>query len=125
MNVTYRPAHMIPWELQELFYEMDKYFYDYDSARVIGRLFGKEYGRRRWGLALYARLGVWGAHFCADHIKGSVYYDLKHFDESRRDMDGTVTSVIRVKTDRDTERRSDMERKLMKDELKHKDTQIA
>jgi len=74
MNVTFRPAHMSPWELQELFYEADKYFYDYDSAKVIGKLFGKEYGRRRRGLATYTRLGVWGAHFCADHVKGCRQY---------------------------------------------------
>lgn len=125
MNVTYRPAHMSPWELQELFYEMDKYFYDYDSVRLIGKLFGKEYGRRRRGLATYARLGVWGAHFCADHIKDSVYYKLKHFDQTQRDMDGTVTSEIHVKADRDTEKRSDIEKRLMKDGLKRTDTAVS
>lgn len=125
MNVTFRPAHMSPWELQELFYEADKYFYDYDSAKVIGELFGKEYGRRRRGLATYTRLGVWGAHFCADHVKGSVYYKLKHFDETEKSMDGTVTSVLHVKADKNTEKRSDMEKKLMKEDLQHTDTRIA
>ena len=62
MNVTFLPKNMTPWELQEEFYFTAKRFYDFKSAKTIGKIFGKEYGRRRWGLALMARLGVWGAH---------------------------------------------------------------
>lgn len=121
MNVTFRPAHMTPWELQELFYEADKYFYDFDSAKVIGQLFGKEYERRRRGLAIYTRLGVWGAHFCSNHVKKSVYYKLKHFDPSQKDMDGSITAPLHISTVKNTEKHSELERRLMKDELKNTD----
>ena len=81
MNVTFLPKNMPPWELQEEFYHADKMFYQFSDAKVIGKLFGKEYGRRRWGLALMAKLGVWGAHVASRIGKGSVYYDLRHFQE--------------------------------------------
>ncbi|MGI5988773.1 MAG: B12-binding domain-containing radical SAM protein [Lachnospiraceae bacterium] len=81
MNVTFRPANMTPWELQEEFYYASKYFYDFKSAKKIGEIFGKEYGRRRWGLALMARLGVWGAHVASKVAPGSVYYDLRHYQD--------------------------------------------
>ena len=79
MNVTFLPKNMTPWELQEEFYFTAKRFYDFKSAKTIGKIFGKEYGRRRWGLALMARLGVWGAHVASKIAKGSVYYDLRHY----------------------------------------------
>ena len=80
MNVTFLPKNMTPWELQEEFYHADKMFYQFSDAKVIGKLFGREYGRRRWGLALMAKLGVWGAHVASRIGKGSVYYDLRHFE---------------------------------------------
>lgn len=83
MNVTFRPAHETPWELQEEFYKASKYFYDFKSAKEIGQIFGKEYGRRRWGLALMARLGVWGAHVASKVAPGSVYYDLRHWQDPK------------------------------------------
>ena len=79
MNVTYSPQNSTPWELQEEFYRANLRFYDFPSAKEIGRIFGREYGRRRWGLALVARLGVWGAH-AASHIgRGTCYYQLRHY----------------------------------------------
>jgi hypothetical protein len=47
MNVVFRPKNMSPWELQEEFYRAGVYFYDKKSSDEIGRIFGKEYGRRR------------------------------------------------------------------------------
>jgi radical SAM superfamily enzyme YgiQ (UPF0313 family) len=76
MNVVFQPRNMSPWELQDTFYQMAKYFYDFDSAKKIGEIFGKEYGKRRKGLAVYARLGVWGAHV-ASHVKGSPYWKIR------------------------------------------------
>lgn len=81
MNVTFRPKNMTPWELQEEFYHAAKSFYQFKDAKTIGRLFGKEYGRRRWGLALMTNLGVWGAHAASRIGKGSVYYDLRHWTD--------------------------------------------
>lgn len=80
MNVTFQPNHMTPWELQEEFYHAAKFFYDFKSSRIIGNIFGKEYGRRRWWLAFFARLGTWGAHVASKAAKGSVYYDLRHLN---------------------------------------------
>jgi hypothetical protein len=77
MNVTFQPMNMTPWELQEEFYRASKYFYDFKSARRIGKLFGSEYGRRRFGLAIYARLGTFGAHM-ASKVKGTTYYALRN-----------------------------------------------
>lgn len=78
MNVTFQPNHMTPWELQEEFYHAAKFFYDFKSSKIIGNIFGKEYGRRRWWLAFLARLGSWGAHVASKVAKGTVYYDLRH-----------------------------------------------
>jgi len=77
MNVTFYPKNMSPWELQEEFYKASLYFYDFKSARIIKDHFGKEYGRRRMGLAIMARLGVFGAHL-ASRIKGTPYYRIRH-----------------------------------------------
>ncbi|MGI6053185.1 MAG: B12-binding domain-containing radical SAM protein [Bilifractor sp.] len=81
MNVTFRPKNMTPWELQEEFYRAGAYFYDDASSEEIGRVFGKEYGERRKKFGRISKLGIWGAHFCADHVKSSIYYDIKHYDE--------------------------------------------
>ncbi|MGI6721508.1 MAG: B12-binding domain-containing radical SAM protein [Anaerovoracaceae bacterium] len=79
MNVTFKPKNMSPWELQEEFYHAAKRFYDFASTKVIGRIFGKEYGLRRFGLALVTRLGSFGAHLASHIAPGTVYYDLRHF----------------------------------------------
>lgn len=79
MNVTFLPKHMSPWELQETFYEASKYFYDFKSVKDIRQIFGAEYAFRRFGLAIMARLGVFGAHVASKVAKGSVYYDLRHY----------------------------------------------
>ncbi|MCD8045804.1 MAG: B12-binding domain-containing radical SAM protein [Clostridiales bacterium] len=77
MNVTFQPKNMSPWDLQEEFYKASLYFYDFKSTKIIKEQFGKEYGRRRIGLALLARLGVFGAHL-ASKIKGTPYYQIRH-----------------------------------------------
>ncbi|MGN0241251.1 MAG: B12-binding domain-containing radical SAM protein [Candidatus Weimeria sp.] len=84
MNVTFRPKNMTPWELQEEFYHAGAYFYDDKSSDEIGRVFGKEYGKRRKLFGRISKLGIWGAHFCADHVKSSIYYDIKHFDDTKK-----------------------------------------
>ena len=82
MNVTFKPKHMTPWELQEEFYHAATSFYQYSDAKTIGKLFGREYGLRRWGLAFMTNLGVWGAHVASRIGKGHVYYDLRHWKEN-------------------------------------------
>lgn len=77
MNVTFQPRNMSPWDLQELFYESVQYFYDFQSAKRIGELFGEEYEKRRKSLARSARMGTWAAHAAA-RIKGTSYYRIKH-----------------------------------------------
>lgn len=79
MNVTFLPKNLTPWELQEEFYKASVTFYDFRSVKDIRRIFGKEYGRRRFGLAIMARLGVFGAHVASKVAKGSVYYQLRHY----------------------------------------------
>ena len=91
MNVTFQPVHMTPWELQEEFYSASKDFYDFESAKKIKKIFGKEYGRRRWGLAVLARLGVWGAHLASKIAPGTAFYDIRHWNGgSLEGENGTV-----------------------------------
>jgi hypothetical protein len=78
MNVTFQPKNMTPWELQEEFYHAANHFYDYRSAVRIGKLFGAEYGWRRFGLAFTARLGPFAARIASKCAKGSSYYQLRH-----------------------------------------------
>ncbi|MCI2146558.1 MAG: B12-binding domain-containing radical SAM protein [Clostridiales bacterium] len=85
MNVTFKPAKMSPWQLQEEFYKAVEYFYDFSSAKTMHKLFGPEFGLRRFGLAAMSRLGVLGAHICADHVPGSSYYRLKHLGKRREE----------------------------------------
>lgn len=84
MNVTFLPKHMSPWELQETFYQASIYFYDFRSVRDIRRIFGSEYSRRRFGLAIMARLGVLGAHIASRVARNSVYYKLRHCRSSAK-----------------------------------------
>lgn len=78
MNVTFQPKNMTPWELQEEFYHAAGHFYDFRSAIRIGKLFGAEYGWRRFGLAFAARLGPLAARIASKCAKGSSYYQLRH-----------------------------------------------
>ena len=71
---------MTPWELQDEFYKAAKHFYDFGSAKTIGKIFGFANGARRFGLAIFARQGPWGAHLAADHFPKSSYYKLKHLE---------------------------------------------
>jgi len=64
---------------QDAFYQESTYFYDFKSAREIGARFGSEYKWRRYGLAILARLGGFGAHLASRIGKGSVYYNLRHY----------------------------------------------
>ncbi len=83
MDVVFKPKNMTPWELQEEFYHAGLYFYaDEDANREIGEIFGKEYGVRREKFGKMARLGIWGAHFCSEHIPQSVYYELRHYKDA-------------------------------------------
>ena len=83
MNVTFLPKNESPWELQEQFYKLAKYFYDFKSAREIGKIFGTEFGWRRFGLAVMSRLGGFGANVASKVGKGSVYYRLRHFENGK------------------------------------------
>ena len=119
MNVTFQPANMTPWELQEQFYSSLKYFYDFKSSKEIGKIFGKEYGRRRWGLAFMCRLGVWAAHFCSKHVKATSYWKLKHYQAGDRDMDGTVTEQVRPLIQESCEHLTRVEIQTAKEGKKH------
>ncbi len=77
MDVTFIPKNMTPWELQDEFYYASTHFYDYRSAFRIGKLFGAEYGWRRFGFAIFAHLGPWGARLCSKHVPISHYYFLR------------------------------------------------
>ena len=77
MNVTFQPKNMSPWVLQEEFYRAAHVFYDFKSVKRIREIFGAEYGRRRFGLAIMSRLGPFGAHI-ASHIKGTPYYRVRN-----------------------------------------------
>ena len=78
INVTFRPANMSPWELQNEFYNSVTKFYAFLPSFRIGKIFGWGYAFRRLGLWFFAHAGAAGARFAADHIKGSFYYKLKH-----------------------------------------------
>ncbi|MCD8151319.1 MAG: B12-binding domain-containing radical SAM protein [Clostridiales bacterium] len=78
MNVTFRPANLSPWELQEEFYHAVTHFYTFRSAIRIGKIFGWGYAIRRLGLAFFSKAGAFGARFAAEHAKGTFYYKLKH-----------------------------------------------
>lgn len=93
MNVTFQPANMSPWELQEQFYQSAKYFYDFKSARDIRKLFGWEFGIRRFGLAVMSRLGVLGAHEMAKHAKNSYFYKLMHYGDEDEPYGSVISSA--------------------------------
>lgn len=78
MDVTFQPKNMSPWELQEEFYHAVARFYDFSSAFQIGKLFGAEYGWRRFGLAFACRLGSLAARAASRCARGSSYYQLRH-----------------------------------------------
>ncbi|MEE8835801.1 MAG: radical SAM protein [Eubacteriales bacterium] len=84
MNVVFRPKNMTPWELQEEFYRAGLDFYaDEEASKEIGRIYGEEYGDRRVKFGKMAKLGIWGAHFCSEHIPQSVYYKIRHYRPDR------------------------------------------
>ena len=78
MNVVFKPKQLKPWALQELFFKAVIYFYDYKSIRDIAEKFGYEYGLRRFWLAVFVRLGNWGAHIAGKFFPSSPYYQLKN-----------------------------------------------
>jgi len=77
MDVSFIPKHFTPWELQDEFYYAAIEFYDFKSIKAIREAFGAEYAMRRFGLAVLARLGSWGARFCSLHVPASEYYYLR------------------------------------------------
>jgi radical SAM superfamily enzyme YgiQ (UPF0313 family) len=79
MDVVFIPKNMTPWELQDEFYEAACKFYDYRSCASIRRLFGREYGFRRFFFALYAHMGAAAARYLSKHVKISPYYKLRHY----------------------------------------------
>jgi len=87
MHVTFLPRQATPWQLQEKFYHALKVFYDFASCRVIGKIFGREYGWRRLGLAAVVRLGVFGARVASRIARSSVYYRIRHFAAERYQTD--------------------------------------
>jgi radical SAM superfamily enzyme YgiQ (UPF0313 family) len=91
MTVTFLPKQMTSWELQNEFYNASINFYDYHSAFRIGRLFGAEYGFRRFFFAIFAHLGPYGARFCADHVKSTYFYYLKHEAPDAPDMNQNIS----------------------------------
>lgn len=92
MNVTFQPKNLSPWDLQEEFYHAAKHFYDFRSAFRIGKLFGAEYGRRRFGLAFTARIGPFAARIASKHVKVSSYYKLRHIPWMYASSQDTDTS---------------------------------
>ena len=72
MNVTFSPAKMTAWQLQKEFCRALRKFYDFRSVRTISRIFGKEYGARRFALAVFTRLGSLGICL-ASRIKVTHY----------------------------------------------------
>lgn len=122
MQVTFRPKNMTPWELQEEFYRSNLYFYDFAPAKGIGETFGKEYGRRRWGLAFMARFGVWGAHFCSQHVPGTVYYQLRHYQDGDRDIDDSVSAVVHPVLSEESEHLTQQEVQIAREGKKKRET---
>lgn len=84
MNVVYRPRHMTPWQLQELFFEASETFYTFSSSIEIGRRFGWNFGFRRFCLFLLSKLGVAAAEICARIAPPTNYYTLKRLDDEER-----------------------------------------
>ena len=77
-HVVFQPKNMTPWELQVEFFDACHQFYTFRSAVRIGRIFGAEYGWRRFYLALAASLGPKAAYIAADHAERTYFYELKH-----------------------------------------------
>ena len=92
MNVTFRPVHMTPWELQEEFYHAVRSFYNFKSAFRIGKIFGWGYCVRRLGLWFFSQAGSRGAEFAAKHVPATPYYKLRSLDREflRQEGDDTV-----------------------------------
>lgn len=80
MNVTFVPKKLTPWELQEEFYHASRRFYDFKSPFRIGKIFGPEYGFRRFGFAFAAHLGPFAAEILSKTVKISPYYRLRHYE---------------------------------------------
>lgn len=92
MTVTFLPKKMTAWQLQEEFYHASRYFYDFKSPKTIGRLFGREYGMRRFFFAIFAHLGPSAAEWAADHVKSSYFYFLKHEAPDAPDREQHLTT---------------------------------
>lgn len=95
MTVTFLPKKMTAWQLQEEFYHASRHFYDFKSPKTIAKLFGTEYGLRRFFFAIFAHLGPSAAEWAADHVPSSYFYYLKHKapDAPEQQADGQNRSV--------------------------------
>lgn len=49
------------WMPEEAAQHADKMFYQFSDAKVIGKIFGREYGRRRWGAVPDGKTGSLGS----------------------------------------------------------------
>ena len=78
MNVTFQPKNLSPWDLQNEFYKLSRRFYNFNSCFRIGKLFGREYGWRRYGLSVAAFWGPLAARIASKVAKGTSYYKLRH-----------------------------------------------
>lgn len=79
MTVTYLPKNETSWELQDEFYHAANVFYDFKGALRIGKIFGPEYGARRFGFAFAGKLGPFAARLASKHLKSTYWYYLRHF----------------------------------------------
>lgn len=78
MTVTFKPKQMTCWELQDEFFKATKEFYNFHSSFKIEKLFGAEYGWRRFWSCIECMSRNSRGKIFADHIKNSYYYYLKH-----------------------------------------------
>ena len=79
MTVTFLPKNETAWQLQDEFYHAENLFYDFKSPICIGKIFGAEYGWRRFGFAFAAHLGPFAARAASRHVKDTYFYCLRSY----------------------------------------------
>lgn len=83
MNVTFKPAKLSPWELQEEFFRAVKKFYSFFSSFKIMAVFGLEAGFRRLGLWLVTHVGLLFIRLMSKTKNSSPYYRLRKLKPRR------------------------------------------